>query len=79
MAGERQLADRREDAHARGAVSAGRPEDERGLGQVHLARDGLHLGVGEAGGLEHDGERVTAEEPVGEDVDLDEAILARHA
>jgi hypothetical protein len=43
--------------------SAGRTKVVSGV--VELARDGEHLGVGQAAGVEHHGERVAAELPVG--------------
>ena len=38
-----------------------RGQDEGGFRQVELGRDGLHLGVGQAGGVGEDGERIAAE------------------
>ena len=55
----------------------GRQEEGR-LREVHLARDRLHLGVAEPVRVEDDGQRIAAEDAVGEDVDLGEAVLARH-
>ncbi len=79
MAGERHLPRGREDAHARGAVRPRRRQEEGRLGQVHLPRDRLHLRVAESRRVEHDGQRIAAEHAVGEDVDLDEAVLAHRA
>ena len=74
MAGERHLGLWREDANA-GAVGGvlGR-QDEGRLGQVELAGDGLHLGVGQAGGVGEHRQGVAAEAAVGEDVDGDEVV-----
>jgi hypothetical protein len=59
VAGERQLAHRREDAHAVVGGGAGRLQDENGLGQVHLARGFfLHDFSGQIVGVEHDGGRI---------------------
>ena len=42
---------------------------EDGFRQVELARDGLHLGVGEAIGIQHDGQRIAGETAIGENVE----------
>ena len=78
MTGERKLVKRSEDAHTRNALRSRRRQEERRLGEIHLASDRLHFGVVESGSVEKDGERVAAEDPVGEDVDLNESILATH-
>ena len=52
MAGERQLARRREDTHLCNTVRARRRVDKRRLGQVHFERNRLHLGVREGAVLE---------------------------
>jgi hypothetical protein len=57
------------------ALCTGRDED--GLRQVELGRDRLHAGVVEAFGIEHHGERVAGERPVGEDVE--DGVAARQA
>jgi hypothetical protein len=79
VAGELELARRGEDPHPSGAIAAGGRQEEGRLGEVHLLGDGLHLAVGQAGGLEHDRERVAPEHAIGEDVDLGELIFARGA
>jgi len=53
-------------------------QHERRLGQVHLTSHRLHLAVGGAAGVEHDGERVASEGAIGEDVDPHDAKDARH-
>ena len=75
MPRERQLAGRGEDPHPRLAVRPRGRQQERGLGTVHLARDRLHLRVGEARRLKHHRERIASEDALGEDVHLDEEEL----
>ena len=60
MAGERQLAARREDAHAVVGLGVGGRQQEGRLRQVGPAREGLHLRVVEAVGVVHHGERIAA-------------------
>ena len=78
VAGERHLARGGEDAHASGALRPRGRQEEGRLREVHLARDRLHLGAAEPLRVEDDGQRIAAEDTVGEDVDLREAELARH-
>ncbi len=76
--GEGQLLARREDAHARRVRGLGRRQDEGGLAQVELARERLHLGARQAGGVGEHGERVAAEAPVREHVEGGEVKAAGH-
>ncbi len=69
MAGEGQLALRREDAHARRVRRVLRLQHEDRLGQVQLARDRLHLLGVERIGIADDGQRIAAEAAIGEDVE----------
>ena len=78
MAGERHLARGSEDADAGRALRPRGRQEEGRLREVHLARNRLHLGVAEIIRVEDDGQRIAAEDTVGEDVDLGEAVLARH-
>ena len=75
MAGEGQLMGRGEDAEPRCAVGARGRQEEGRLRQVHLPGDRLHLAIGQAGGVENHRQRIAAEDAIGEDVDLDEAVL----
>src|SRR5262249_18703326 len=77
MAGHRDLLGRREVAGAE--VGHGRAQDERGLGQVHLARDREHRRGVEVVGVEDDGARVAFERPAREGVDLQQAVLLHAA
>ena len=76
VAGEWQLHRGREDPHPivgpSGSPLGRRLNDERRLGQHHLAGDGLHLRVGHAVRVGENGERVAVQRPIGEDVDLAE-------
>ena len=74
MPGHRQLLARREDAHADvGARRLGR-KDERAFGEVHLARDRLHLVSREPGRFREHRELVAFEGRVGEDVVMKIAV-----
>jgi hypothetical protein len=64
MAGERQLDRRRVDPQ----LAARAVVDEHGLGEAQLRSDGLPLGRGHGGAVEHDAERVAARS-VGADED----------
>jgi hypothetical protein len=68
MTGERQLFPRREDTHVCGVVGIGGCAEEDRLGEIELARDGLHLRVAEIVRVPDDGERIAGEARVGEDV-----------
>ena len=72
VAGERQLDARREDPDPRVAAGLGRQHEDR-LGEVHLARERLHLLVVEAARVGEDRELVPGERRVGEDVGDDVA------
>ena len=61
MAGERQLATGREDADSGRMGRVAGLEHEHGLGQVELARDGLHSRVVEPLRIDDHGERVARE------------------
>ncbi len=78
MARKRQLPGWRENPHARRGVGPAGREDEGRFGQVHLAGDGLHLVVAEAVRLQEYGQLIAAEDVIGEDVNLDEAVTAGH-
>ncbi len=80
MPRERQLARRRVDAHLRHSVAARRRIDKRRLGQVHLERDRLHLGVRQRPRLQivENGQLIAAKDTIGKDVNLDEGEGARH-
>src|SRR5581483_4539575 len=79
MPGERQLFLHREDAHAH-ALARLRPaiagQDKGGFGQVHLARELLHLAVGEPAPVGEYRQRVSLQLARGENVELHERILA---
>ena len=75
MAGEGQLAARREDPHPVVGAGLRRREDERRLGEVRPVGDAGELVVGEPVTVEHDGDRVAAVRRLGEHVDLGEAAL----
>jgi hypothetical protein len=76
MTRERQLAARREDAHAIVGARLGRREQETRLAQVGPARERLHALVVERVGAVHDRERVAAQRGGGENVDLGELEAA---
>ncbi len=61
MPRERQLALGCKDARARGVHGIARALQEDRLGQVELARDGLHLRVIEIVGIANDRQRISAE------------------
>ena len=65
---ERQLGDRREDSHA-GVAATLRLEQEHRFGEIQLARDPLHLLVGERLPVREYAELIPLERRVGEDVD----------
>jgi hypothetical protein len=72
MAGKGQLPRRREDAQPRPVIRIGGGEDEHRLGMVELASDRLHHLRLEPSGVEHHGERVAGEAPIGEHIESDE-------
>ena len=74
MPRERQLAFGREDARARGVHGITRALQEDGLGQVELARDGLHLPVIEIVGVADDRQRIAAEPLLGEHIERVELL-----
>lgn len=76
MARERQLAFDGEDAYVIVRIRVGRLDEERGLGQVGPAGDGLHLGAVEVVGLEHDCKRIAFERHRSENINLLEADSA---
>ena len=67
MARERQLHSRSEDADPRVTASLRRQDEDR-LGEVQLAREGLHLAIGQSGPVREDGKRVAFERLCREDV-----------
>ena len=69
MPGEGKLLRRRQDADARGMRRVFRREHEDRLRQIELARDRLHRRVIETVRIEHDGERISRERAIGEDVE----------
>jgi hypothetical protein len=73
VAGERHLRPRREDAHLRGVRRVFRRQHEGCLGEIELAGDRLHLSRCQPAPVEHHGERIAAERPVGEHVDGDKS------
>jgi len=76
MPGERDLDNRREDAHACMPVARGRVHEHR-LGEVHLPRQRLQQLLGELARVGEDRELVALERPVGEDV-ADDVAVATH-
>ena len=66
MAREGEFARRSENSHARPMGRIGRGQYEDRLGVVEFPRDRLHLGPGQAGGIQHDREGIAPEAPVGE-------------
>jgi hypothetical protein len=73
MAGERQLARRREDANPVVGTRHGRREQEGRLAQMGPARERLHPRIVERVGAVHDGERIALQRRRGEDIELVEA------
>ena len=69
MAGHRQFLARREDPHPDIAARS-RWEDERALGEVHFARDGLHHLRRDRSRLGKDGELIAFQRAVGEHVEV---------
>ena len=69
MAGKRQLGARGKNANLRRIGSILRRQHEGGFGKIEFRRDRLHLCRREAARVRHDGERIAAELPIGEDVD----------
>ncbi len=79
MAGERQLLEDGEDADLATFPALGlgvARQDERGLAEIGLARQLLHLVVGQATGIGEDGELVALQRVRGEDVELDKREFA---
>ena len=79
MAGERHLARRREDADA--ATHSGRVAGNTNIVSAWFISRAIACisRVVEATAVEEHGQPVAGEDPVGEDVDLDELEFARHA
>jgi len=75
MAGKGKLGAGGEDPRPCDAVASSRWQQKDRLGEVHLAGDGLHLPARQLAGVEEDGQRVAAEDVIGEDVDLHEAVV----
>jgi hypothetical protein len=77
MSGKGQFGVLPEDAHPRVAARGG-GQNEGGLGMIELARDVLHLRVGDAGGVEEHRQRISFQRVLGKDIDLDkvEALAA---
>ncbi len=74
MPRHRQFVAGRENPHPHvGARDLGR-KHERRLGEIHLLRDRLHRLGRQPAAVEDDGELVTAEEVVGEDVVVEVAV-----
>jgi hypothetical protein len=69
MAGERQLALRREYPHARAVDRVPWLKNEYGLGQVELGRDGLHSSIAEPFGVEDYGEGIACQRRLGEHIE----------
>ena len=69
VAGEGQFPPGRKDADRGGIGGIVRRENEDGFGQVELARDRLHAGVGEAVGVQYDRQRIAGKSRVGEHVE----------
>jgi len=78
VAGERQLVLGREDPHLRVDVVAAARGDERGLGQVELAGDGLHLRLRHAHGVLEHRQRVAGERVVADGEDVHDAVGEVH-
>ena len=79
MAGEGNLFGGEEDADVDAALAFDlgcAREDEGGLVEVGLAREGLHLVGGEAAGIGEDSEGVAFKGIFGEDIDLGEVVGA---
>ena len=72
VSGKRQLAARREDAHAVIGLIRCRSQQEGRIRQIRPARERLHPLVAQAVGVVNDGERVAAQCGAGEHVDLSE-------
>jgi hypothetical protein len=70
VAGERQLAARREDPDAVVGARVGGREQERRLAQVRPIGEGGHLRIGQCICADNNGQRVAAQRPRGENVDL---------
>jgi hypothetical protein len=74
MPGEGQFFLHGEDAHADSAVFFGSRvarQNECSFGEIHLARQVLHLLGAEAATIEENRQRITGESAVGKHVDLD--------
>ena len=79
MPRERQLERRREDADPHVGVGRRRRQHEDGLGEVHLARERLHVLARQVARVREDGELVAGQRRVGEDVGDDVAEAAHDA
>ena len=75
MAGELQLFASGEDAQASQSAFVGRLLYKDRFGEIHFARDGLHLIVRKAIAVGEDGQRIAFEAGVGEDVEREEAMF----
>jgi hypothetical protein len=75
MTGKRQFARRREDAQASRHALFIRGQHEHGFGKIHLARDLLHLFVGDPFCFRKHGERIAGKGAVGEYIELNEIVL----
>jgi hypothetical protein len=73
MPGHRQLLPGRENAHADIGPGSLGGQDERGFGEVHLARQRLHLPGGEPCRVGKDGELIALKRPVGKDIVMEVA------
>src|SRR5580704_6938134 len=75
MASQLQLFAGGEDAQLGKSAFVGRLLHEDGFGEVHLARDGLHLVVRKAVAVGENGERIAFETRISEDVESVEAMF----
>ena len=75
VACKRKLPVHREDANLRVVGGIGRRQHEGRLRIIELGGDRLHLFGRQPAGIEHDGEWITAEGTIGENVDSDVAPL----
>jgi hypothetical protein len=76
VSGHRQFLARRKDPHPDIVARRLRRKDKRALGEIHLARDGLHFLRRESGGLRKHGQLVAFERGVGENVEVEVTIAA---
>ena len=78
VAGKRQLAAGREDAHAVVGAGVGGRQQEGRLREICPAREGRHSRVVEALRVMHHGQRVALQGGGGEDIELVESMLRGH-